>query len=63
MVYQTSYYVTVHRFQEDSGEILKLREKEKGDWKKLTIAEKKQLYRASYCQTMAEVKKVKGFER
>ena len=44
------------RFQEDSAEILKLREKEKGDWKKLTLAEKKVLYRASFCQTIAEVK-------
>jgi cytochrome c oxidase subunit 4 len=43
------------RFREDTPEILKLREKEKGDWKKLTIAEKKVLYRASFCQTIAEV--------
>ena len=43
------------RFREDSPEILKLREKVKGDWKKLTIAEKKVLYRASFCQTIAEV--------
>ena len=43
------------RFREDSPEILKLREKEKGDWKKLTIAEKKVLYRSSFCQTIAEV--------
>jgi hypothetical protein len=46
----------LHRFQEDSAEILKLREKEKGDWKKMTIAEKKALYRASFCQTIAEVR-------
>merc|ERR1712080_595072 len=43
------------RFQEDKGEIVALREKEKGDWKKLTIAEKKALYRASFCQTMARL--------
>lgn len=43
------------RFKEDSAEILKLRQKEKGDWKKLTVAEKKDLYRASFCQTFAEV--------
>uniref|UniRef100_A0A1B6F1K2 Cytochrome c oxidase subunit 4 n=1 Tax=Cuerna arida TaxID=1464854 RepID=A0A1B6F1K2_9HEMI len=32
-----------------------LREKEKGDWKKLTLEEKKQLYRASFCQTFVEM--------
>ena len=44
------------RFKEDNAEILKLREKEKGDWKKMTVAEKKELYRASYCLTFAEFK-------
>jgi len=51
----TAYDVFLLRFQEDNGEVLKLREKEKGDWKKLTLAEKKVLYRASFCQTIAEV--------
>lgn len=32
-----------------------LREKEKGDWKKLSIEEKKQLYRASFRQTFSEM--------
>lgn len=32
-----------------------MREKEKGDWKKLTLEEKKILYRASFCQTLVEV--------
>lgn len=31
-----------------------LREKEKGDWRKLNIEEKKALYRASFRQTFAE---------
>ncbi|XP_066601719.1 cytochrome c oxidase subunit 4 isoform 1, mitochondrial-like [Prorops nasuta] len=31
-----------------------LKEKEKGDWKKLSIDEKKELYRISFCQTYAE---------
>lgn len=31
-----------------------LREKEKGDWNKLSLEEKKALYRASFCQTFAE---------
>ncbi len=43
------------RFKEDTPEVVKLREKEKGDWKKLTIAEKKELYRSSFCQTFSEM--------
>eukprot|EP00088_Acartia_fossae_P051763 TRINITY_DN581_c0_g1_i1.p2 TRINITY_DN581_c0_g1~~TRINITY_DN581_c0_g1_i1.p2 ORF type:complete len:185 (-),score=58.93 TRINITY_DN581_c0_g1_i1:261-815(-) len=42
------------RFKEDTGEIVALRQKEKGDWKKITTEEKKQLYRASFCQTLVE---------
>ena len=37
-----------------------LREKEKGDWKKLTVEEKKTLYRASFCQTFAEMEAPTG---
>ena len=37
-----------------------LREKEKGDWKKLTIEEKKTLYRASFCQTYSEMHAATG---
>lgn len=43
------------RFRENTPEVLALREKEKGDWHKLTIDEKKALYRASFCQTFSEV--------
>ncbi|KAK6982155.1 cytochrome c oxidase subunit 4 isoform 1 mitochondrial, partial [Biomphalaria glabrata] len=43
------------RFKEDTPEVLKLREKEKGDWKNLTLEEKKALYRASFCQTFSEI--------
>jgi len=43
------------RFKEDTGEIAKLREKEKGDWRKMTNEEKKVLYRASFCSTVAEM--------
>ncbi|XP_017763722.1 PREDICTED: cytochrome c oxidase subunit 4 isoform 2, mitochondrial-like [Eufriesea mexicana] len=42
------------RFKANTPDILALREKEKGDWKKLSIEEKKALYRASYCQTFSE---------
>lgn len=37
-----------------------LREKEKGDWNKLTIEEKKKLYRASFCQTLVEIEAPTG---
>ena len=33
-----------------------LRAKEKDDWKKLSVQEKKALYRATFCQTFAEMK-------
>ena len=43
------------RFKENSNELIALREKEKGDWRKLTLEEKKILYRASFCQTFSEM--------
>ncbi|XP_071449058.1 cytochrome c oxidase subunit 4 isoform 1, mitochondrial-like [Hetaerina americana] len=48
------------RFKENTPDIQALKEKEKGDWKKLTIEEKKALYRASFCQTFAEMKAPTG---
>merc|ERR1712080_397823 len=48
------------RFQEDTGAIAALRTKEKGDWKKLTLEEKKALYRASFCQTLVECEAPSG---
>lgn len=48
------------RFRENTPEVLALREKEKGDWKKLSTEEKKALYRASFCQTFAEFKHPTG---
>lgn len=48
------------RFKEDVGEIVALRQKEQGDWKKMTKEEKKVLYRASFCQTLAEVEAPTG---
>ena len=52
--------LVIFRFKEDKGEIAALREKEKGDWKKMTMEEKKALYRASFCQTLAEVEAPTG---
>ncbi|XP_056642916.1 cytochrome c oxidase subunit 4 isoform 1, mitochondrial-like [Diorhabda carinulata] len=48
------------RWKEPNSDILALREKEKGDWKNLSIEEKKALYRASFCQTFAEFKAPTG---
>lgn len=48
------------RFKENTPEIMALREKEKGDWKNLTIDEKKTLYRASFRQTFAEIRAPTG---
>ncbi|XP_037897307.1 cytochrome c oxidase subunit 4 isoform 1, mitochondrial-like [Glossina fuscipes] len=43
------------RFCEGGDELCALREKEKGDWNKLTLDEIKKLYRGSFCQTFAEI--------
>merc|ERR1719397_1153246 len=44
------------RFKEDKGEIATLRLKEQGDWNKMTLEEKKALYRASFCQTLLRLR-------
>ncbi|XP_011299463.1 cytochrome c oxidase subunit 4 isoform 1, mitochondrial-like [Fopius arisanus] len=43
------------RFKEITPDLQLIKDKEKADWKKLTIQEKKELYRASFCQTFAEM--------
>lgn len=43
------------RFMEPTPDILALRQREKGDWRSLSLEEKKCLYRASFCQTYAEM--------
>ena len=48
------------RFRADTPDVKVLREKEKGDWRKLTLEEKKVLYRASFCQTFAEFQAPSG---
>lgn len=48
------------RFKENTPDVMALREKEKDDWNKLTLEEKKALYRASFCQTFAEMKAPTG---
>lgn len=48
------------RFKENTPDIVALREKEKGDWRKLSLEEKKALYRASFCMTFSEIKAPTG---
>ncbi|KAH8418415.1 hypothetical protein KR222_009307, partial [Zaprionus bogoriensis] len=42
------------RYREVTPEICAIREKEQGDWKALSLQEKKALYRHSFCQTFSE---------
>lgn len=55
------YWYPAIRFRKDDDIILPIREKEKGDWKKLSIDEKKTLYRYSYKQTLAEFEAPTGY--
>merc|ERR1712121_174637 len=48
------------RFKENTPDIQALHEKAKGDWKKLSMEEKKALYRASFAQTFSEMKAPTG---
>jgi len=56
----TDFPMPAIRFKEVTPDIQALRDKEKGDWKKLTTEEKKQLYRASFRQTFAELEAPSG---
>ncbi|KAB0805106.1 hypothetical protein PPYR_02076 [Photinus pyralis] len=42
------------RYTAPSSDFLALREKERGDWRLLTLCEKKELYRSNFCQTFTE---------
>jgi len=48
------------RFKENTADVLALREKELGDWKALSIDEKKALYRASFRSTFSEIQAPSG---
>ncbi|XP_011454489.2 cytochrome c oxidase subunit 4 isoform 1, mitochondrial [Magallana gigas] len=48
------------RFREVDEALGKLREKEKGDWKLLSLEDKKTLYRASFNSTLEEVRAPSG---
>nr|CAH7746232.1 unnamed protein product [Callosobruchus chinensis] len=57
---RTDFPMPAIRWKEPNADIQALREKEKGDWKNLSVEEKKALYRASFCQTFAEFKAPTG---
>jgi len=48
------------RFKAVGADLAPLKTKEKGDWKQLTMDEKKTLYRASFCRTFAEMQAPTG---
>ncbi|CAF0797696.1 unnamed protein product [Didymodactylos carnosus] len=48
------------RWEVDTPEVKKLREKEQGDWHNLTIEEKRKLYRSSFRQTFEEFTQPEG---
>ncbi|XP_058805015.1 cytochrome c oxidase subunit 4 isoform 1, mitochondrial-like [Phymastichus coffea] len=56
----TDFPMPAIRYKEITPDIQALKEKEKGDWKKLSIDEKKLLYRASFRQTFAEIEAPTG---
>jgi len=43
------------RFKENTKEVLALRQKEKGDWKAMSLEDKRNLYRSSFRETYAEM--------
>lgn len=49
------FFFVYYSYKENTPDIAALKEKEKGDWSKLSMEEKKALYRASFCQTFAEM--------
>jgi cytochrome c oxidase subunit 4 len=55
-----TWYPSV-RFRANDATVTPIREKELGDWKKLTLDEKKLLYRYSFCQTLAEYEAPNGY--
>jgi len=48
------------RYRENTKEVQALRAKEQGDWKGLSLADKKALYRASFRETFAEFQAPSG---
>ena len=55
------YWYPAIRFRKDDDKIVAIREKEKGDWKNLSLEDKKTLYRYSFKQTLAEFEAPTGY--
>ncbi|GMT28855.1 hypothetical protein PFISCL1PPCAC_20152, partial [Pristionchus fissidentatus] len=55
------YWYPAIRFRNEDATIAPVREKEKGDWKNLSVDEKKMLYRYSFRQTLAEFEAPSGY--
>jgi len=47
-------YPAIRWKEPQASGVPELRQKEMGDWKAMTLEEKKELYRASFCQTLEE---------
>ncbi|XP_014203619.1 cytochrome c oxidase subunit 4 isoform 1, mitochondrial-like [Copidosoma floridanum] len=52
---EATYPFSAIRYRSCTPELMAIREKERGDWRKLSAEEKKFLYRASFRQTFAEM--------
>ncbi|KAK4881825.1 hypothetical protein RN001_005144 [Aquatica leii] len=48
------------RWKESTPEFMALRDKERGDWKLMTLQDKKNLYRCNFCQTITEMNAPNG---
>uniref|UniRef100_A0A1I7RYG4 Guanylate kinase-like domain-containing protein n=1 Tax=Bursaphelenchus xylophilus TaxID=6326 RepID=A0A1I7RYG4_BURXY len=55
------YWYPAIRFRKEDDVITPLRSKEQGDWKNLSLEEKKTLYRYSFRQTLAEFEAPSGY--
>lgn len=55
------YWYPAIRYRKEDDVIKPIREKEKADWKNMSIEEKKKLYRYSFRQTLAEFEAPAGY--
>lgn len=58
---RADYWYPAIRFRRNDEIITPIREKELGDWKQLSLDEKKLLYRYSFCQTLSEYDAPDGY--
>uniref|UniRef100_A0A915MU55 Cytochrome c oxidase subunit 4 n=2 Tax=Meloidogyne incognita group TaxID=654580 RepID=A0A915MU55_MELJA len=58
---RADYWYPAIRFRRNDEIVTPIREKELGDWKQLSVDEKKLLYRYSFCQTLSEYEAPDGY--